>query len=246
MPDGENKAWTSDTLSDQGLKAFQEAATARWAGSVDDARTVRNVGLLAAAGGVIFGLGSLLIAGSVLVKAPVPQPPGYLPFDRSTGWISPPVSARDIPIEFTEATRRRALINFITACQAYIPQTWHLMDYHACMLYAAPEEQNRLTAEIGAPASPGYFPTLFGAHGWAMPTDFPNFQFKGAIGDPPNQTWHYEVRYKRKESINGKDVFGWYTAEVYFQFHPELKMSPKDRDINPLGFQAVSFSTVRE
>jgi VirB8 protein len=74
-------------------------------------------------------------------------------------------------------------------------------------------------------------------------TKFTEFRKLGEAGVNPNQTFHYQVRYERVEVINGKETRPHWTAQVYFQFHPELRATPNDRLINPYGLQVVSFST---
>lgn len=242
----ERASWHAEALTDESLAEFSKAAEARWVGVAEQAKATFRLSTIMAAGGVAFGLLGGASALVVHIKQPVPEPPGYILVDKQAGEITGPVPAKDVPAVFPETVRQRALRDFITSCQSYIPQTWSAIDYHQCMLFASPEEQTRLAEDMGKTTSPLYPPALFGPQGWAMPIDFPSYQLKGTAGDGPNKTWHYEVRYKRKEIVNGQDHSGWYTAEIYVQFHPELKMRLQDRAINPSGAQAISFSTVRE
>jgi type IV secretory pathway component VirB8 len=53
-------------------------------------------------------------------------------------------------------------------------------------------------------------------------------------------------RYERTEVVDGKETRSRYTAQVYFERHPELAMSPQDRRLNTDGFVATSFSTTKD
>lgn len=241
----EGSAWPADELADASRDAFFKAALARREGTEQDAKAIRNIGLIAGAGGVGVGLLGIAACLVVYLKTPLPPPPGYIMVDRSTGWIDQPVEAKDAPRLFPETVRERAMRDFVVACQSYVPETWARIDWHACMIQATPDEQKRLAADMGK-NGPSYPPTIFGANGWAMPTAFPSFQLHGATGTGETQTFSYEVRYVRTEVENGRETTARYTAEIAFSFHPELKISNADRLINPSGLQVVSFSTVRD
>ena len=139
----------------------------------------------------------------------------------------------------------RALRDFIVACESYIPQTWATLDWHNCMVHSTLDEQKRRDADIGQ-YGPRYPRTVFGPTGWAMPSAFLAFSKLGEIGTVTNRTYQYQVRYERTEVINGKETRPHYTALVTFAFHPELKESAADRLLNETGFQAISFSTVKD
>jgi hypothetical protein len=245
MPLDNNKAWASGGMDDASREAFYKAALDRRERAAKDAKAVRNLGLIVGAGGVLAGLLAIGAACAVYLKTPVPPPPGYILIDSSTGAIEQPLPAKDAPKAFPETVRERAMRNFVVSCQSYIPQTWQKIDWHVCMLMASPDEQKRLASDMGL-SGPHYPPTEFGATGWAMPTAFPAFQQRGATGTAPNQTFAYEVRYERTEIANGKELRARYTAQITFSFHPELKMTPADRLLNPSGLQVISFSTVKD
>jgi hypothetical protein len=240
------RTWTAYELTDEGKAAFFKAALERRENIERDAKTIRKVGLWTAAGGIlvgIFGMGAGLTA---YIKTPVPDPPGYIVIDRSTGWITEPLTARNAPKEFSEAVRQRAIRDFIVACTSYIPQTWAKLDWHACMIQATPDQQKRLASDMGGKESPLYPPSIFGPNGWAMATDFPIINKIGETGTAPNQVFHYDVRYQRTEVAGGRETRARYSAQMTFTFRPDLRMSPADRLINPSGLQVISFSTVRE
>ena len=79
-----------------------------------------------------------------------------------------------------------------------------------------------------------------------MPTAFLAFVKEGEIGTETNKTYRYQIRYERTEVLNGKEKRPHYTANLSFQFHPELKETDADRLLNETGFQAISFSTVKD
>lgn len=241
MPYEGTSAWPAEELSDASRDAFYKAALARREGAEQDAKAVRSLGLIVGAGGVIVGLLGIAACLVVYLKTPVPPPPGYIMVDRSTGWVDQPVTAKDAPKLFPEAVRERAMRDFIIACESYVPETWAKLDFHACMIQATPDEQKRRAQDIGRNGT-HYPPAVFGPTGWAMPTDFLSFVKLGETG----QTFSYQVRYQRTEVMNGRETRARYTAELSFQFHPELKISNADRLINPSGLQVISFSTVKD
>ncbi|MEA2728398.1 MAG: type secretion system protein VirB8 [Acetobacteraceae bacterium] len=238
-------AWPAADLTDQSREAFHRAALARWESAQQDTKAIRRHGLIFGAAGLAAGVLGVAAGLVAYLKTPVPPPPGYIMIDRSTGWIDQPVAAKDAPRLFPEMVRERAIRDFIVACESYVPQTWAKLDFHACMIQATPDEQKRRAQDIGRDGS-HYPPSVFGPTGWAMPTDFLSFVKLGQTGTEPNQTFSYQVRYQRTEVANGQETRARYTAEIVFSFHPELKISAADRLINPSGFQAVSFSTVRD
>ena len=81
-----------------------------------------------------------------------------------------------------------------------------------------------------------------------MPTDFPMgaFVLLGSSGTPPNEVFHYSVRYERTEVIAGIEQHARYTADVVFTFRPDLKISGADALANPARMQVESFSTIKD
>jgi len=244
MPEG---SWPAETLSDASRAAFYKAALDRYESAEADTKAVRRQGFLFGCGGMLVGVLGMAAALTVYHKAPLPEPPGYILVDKSTGWIGQPMTAIDIPAYYPEATKDAALRDFIVSCESYVPQTWAKIAWHACMIQATPDEQRRREADIGRNGA-RYPVALFGPTGWAMPTDFPPGAFVniGETGTGTSKTYNYRVRYRRTEVINGRESLVPYSAEIQFQFHPELKISPADRLINRTGLQVLAFSTVRD
>jgi type IV secretion system protein VirB8 len=241
--------WAAETLTDDSRTAFYQAALAHRVGAANDARAVRQLGLIVGGAGMFCAMLAVAAAAGVYLKTPVPPPPNYIVVDRTTGVIDPPVTAKDVPRYFSEAVRQRAMRDFIVACESYVPETWARLDFHTCMIMATPAEQKRRAEEIGS-KGPRFPPTVFGPGGWAMPNGDESVPMKftnmGAVGAEPNQAWHYQVRYERTEVMNGKETRPRYTADVVFAFHPELRISPADRLLNPYGTQVLSFSTTKD
>lgn len=242
----EQAAWTATELDHGSRDAFYKAAMERRDAVERDAKAVRRIGLIAALGGAAVGILGMAAGLTAYIKTPVQPPPGYIVIDNTAGWISEPLTARDAPRTFSEAVRQRAIRDFIIACTSYVPQTWLKIDWHACMIQATAAQQKRLAEEMGNRESPQYPPAIFGLNGWAMATAFPAIAKLGVTGTEPNQVFHYEVRYQRTEVTNGREQRVPYTAHITFSFHPDLRMSPADRLINPSGLQVNSFSTVRD
>jgi hypothetical protein len=242
-------SWTTETLTDDSRAAFYQAALAHHTSAANDARTVRQTGLIAGAAGMFCAVVAMMACAAVYLKTPVPPPPGYIVLDRETGVIDPPVTAQEVPRYFPEATRRGALRDFIVACEGYIPETWAKVDYHTCMVMATPAEQKRRAEDIGS-KGPRFPPTVFGQGGWAMPNGSAatpmTFTRLGSAGPPGSELYHYQVRYERTELIAGKETHPRYTADVVAGFHPELKISDADRLLNKTGLQVFSFSTTRD
>lgn len=237
-------AWSSEPLTDDSRDAFYEAVLTRQQGVLTDAAAVRRVGLLYGTAGLTVGVLGVLAALTVYVKTPVPPLPGYILVNSTDGTITQPVSAVRAPAIFPEVTKEVALRAFVTACESYVPETFLLIDWHACMIMATPDEQKIIASDIG-PKGQRDPAAIFTGPGkpQATITKFTEFRKTGEAGVPPNQTYHYQVRYERLEVINGKERRPHYTAQVYFQFHPELRETQNDRLLNPYGLQVVSFST---
>lgn len=239
--------WVSDSLSDAGQQAFFKAAQERQAATERDNRRVNRLGFAVGIGGISGGLIALVAALIVVSKMPPTQPQKYVLIDRASGAIVPAVDAKDAPVLFPEATRRAEIRALIVACEGYVPQTWAKIDFHACMIRLTPAEQKRRDLDIGVSGT-RYPPHVFGATGWAMPSDFPlgAFVLLGTTGTAPNEAFHYSVRYDRTEVIAGVEQHARYTTDVVFTFRPDLKINSADALANPARMQVESFSTIRD
>jgi hypothetical protein len=242
LPSGVS-TWPSAALTDDSREEFFKAVLSRRESAQKDNAKVRQIGFIWGAAGAVIGTLGVMAALVAYVKIPVPPPPGYILVDRQTGAIQPSVPAKDAPKLFTETVREKALRDFIVECESYVPQLFARVDYHACMIMATPAEQKRRADDIG-PKGTRFPPMVFGGDkGFAMPTAFYDFKQLGTTGVEPNLTYHYQVRYERTEVINGRETKPRYTARIDFEFHPELKISPQDRLLNPSGLQVIAYSS---
>jgi type IV secretory pathway component VirB8 len=156
--------------------------------------------------------------------------------DKTTGIISHPVSLQDAARTFGAATERNYLRQYVEARVGYLKQMDKEND-HLVKIMSSKDEQSHYEAERQDPNGPikrlgkdeyakiinlRYFPQTLAADGTT----------RQYIVHFTHQTWH--------EGDKTSDE-PW-TATVTFQFHPELPMYPDDRDKNPGGFQAISFS----
>jgi hypothetical protein len=236
MPDHN---WPAEPFSEEGKRAFYKASLARYESTERDARAIRAQGVIWSAGGALVGLLGTGAAFMTYQKTPVPPPMEFVLVHDSTGIVERGVPAKDAPKLFTVATREREMRDFLKACEGYIPQTFARLDYHACMIRAAPDEQKRRAGEIGKGGT--RYPPDQGFD-WAMPIEFPRFVFQGQEGD----SYKYQIRYKRMEAKGAQEAKVAWTANIVFSFHPGAKMDPADRQQNETGFQAESFSTTRD
>ncbi len=113
--------WAAETLTDDSRTAFYQAALAHRVGAANDARAVRQLGLIVGGAGMFCAMLAVAAAAGVYLKTPVPPPPNYIVVDRTTGVIDPPVTAKDVPRYFSEAVRQRAMRDFIVACEIIRP-----------------------------------------------------------------------------------------------------------------------------
>lgn len=245
MSDEMANGWASETLSHEAQAAFFAAARSRQEAQEKDASTSRRDRFVYCLAASAFGLLGMAAAVVMAMKQPKPEPPHWVVMGESSGIAQPAVPQKDAPKLFNENTRLAAIRDFIVACESYIPQTWARIDYHACMIRATPDEQRRREAEIGR-GGKRYPPTIFGEHGWAMPTAFVAIRPLEVTGNPPNQIYHYKVRYERTEVTSSKIEHPHWTADIYFALQPDLPMTDADRLLNLVGMQTISFSTVPE
>lgn len=239
--------WDSETLSQAGQEAFYKAARERQAEAEQSRRERLSLGFWVGIGGVAFGLIAVATNFVTVSKLPPAQPQKYVLIGEVSGAVVPAVDAKDAPMLYPEATRRAELRSLIVACESYVPQTWSKIDFHLCMIRLTPAEQKRRTLDIGTDG-PRYPAKTFGPTGYAMPTDFPlgGFVPLGTVGTPPNEVYHYTIRYERTEVVNAVEQHVRYTADVVFTFRPDLKINAPDALANPARMQVESFSTIRD
>jgi type IV secretory pathway component VirB8 len=239
--------WVSETLSDNGQLAFYKAARERQEAKEHDRRAFNRLGYFVGFGGLAGGLMAMAAALIVAVKMPPEQPQKYVLVDKASGAIVAAVDAKDAPLLYPESVRYAELRELLIACEGYIPQSWAKADFHLCMIRLTADEQKRRILDIGVDGQ-RYPPRLFGPTGYAMPSDFPLGAFVklATTGNPPNEVYHYAVRYERTEVMAGVEQHARYTADVVFTFRPDLKINGTDALANPSRMQVISFSTIKD
>ena len=220
---------------------FYKAAEDRRASAERDTAAVRRQGFVFGSGCLVVTVAALASATLVYIRTPLPQPPGYILVHDTIGQVDPPTAAKDAPRLFGESVRRKAIRDYIMACESYVPATWAKLDYHNCMVMNAPAEQKRREADIGK-GGPRYPVALFGPQGSAVPIAFTAWTPLGVT----DGTYHYQVRYERAETASGYENRVRWTADIVFSFHPELKISSADALVNNTGFQGMIFSTTKD
>lgn len=239
--------WDTESLSDAGQAEFYKAVQERQTATERDRRHVNRLGYIVGTGGVAGSMIILACALALFWKIPPQQQPTYVLVDRTSGSIVPAASAKDAPMLFPEATRRAEIKALIDACEGYVQETWAKINFHQCMIRLTPDEQKRRTLDIGLNGT-RYPPKIFGPAGWAMPSEFPlgGFVLMDTTGSPPNEIFHYAVRYERTEVINNVEQRVRWSADIRFSFRPDLKISPADALANPARMQVASYSTIRD
>lgn len=242
MPYGE---WTAETLDEQSADAFFKATKAHQQAMEEAGRAHRRLGFVVGVYGIaagLLGIGAGLVA---YVKTPVPPPPGYIFIDRSDGAFFNPISANAVAAAYPESVRRKAIRDFIVACESYIPQTWATIDFHACMIMASPNAQKQEAADIGKNGE-RYPPAMLGADGLATIERFSEIKQGGVKGSGASAIYAYNVRYVRAETAHNRQTLVPWSAQIVFEFRPDMGINADDRLINPSGLQVISFSTVRD
>lgn len=156
--------------------------------------------------------------------------------DRSTGIISQPVSLKDAPVLFEEATDRHYLSLYLQARLGYVADLDRRAD-HLVKIMSAPAEQARYVDERAKAIAD----KSFGRDGTAL-IEHIRF-FNDHVGGAGRA---YTILAERVTVVGGRPVRTPYTIHATFEWHPDLPMLPEDRDLNPGGFQMVSFTSTNE
>lgn len=184
--------------------------------------------------GIAFFVGS--IAGWMMIISRPTEPPKFYQVDRSTGIVAEPVSIKDAPTLFSEATDHEHLKRYILACLQWIPQMDRQND-RLCKLMSTPDQQARYVAWRAKPLSP---PKVLGGNGFLQ---LDNFRYLSQPVDKKTNTRRYLVLFDYTAWHGSEpDPTEKWSATVDFTYHPELPMIPRDRDDNKTGFQAISLS----
>ena len=188
-------------------------------------------------GAGLAGIGLTAMAGSVAtVVSVLPLKTveyRLLSVDQTTGIIGIPVSLKDAPAIFAEATDRFYLKRYVEACFGYVA-TMTTHNDHLCKLMSSPPEQTRIEDRKGKPDAP--ITRL--KKGGQIDID----SFKASRKqDGADGTREYFVQFVATETEgNAVTKKTYYNGTIDFQWHPELAMKPADRDDNAGGIQVMS------
>jgi type IV secretory pathway component VirB8 len=155
--------------------------------------------------------------------------------DQSRGIIGTPVGLQDAPKVFGEANDRYYLRRYIEAREQYVYELDQQND-HLAKVMSSPDEQARIAEKRLSPDSPA---RKLGKDGHVQ---VENFRFhRGPNGR--SDTRSYLVQFEETVWHQGnKEPTRPYTASIDFQWHPELPMTPADRDVNAGGMQVIAYS----
>jgi type IV secretion system protein VirB8 len=156
--------------------------------------------------------------------------------DKTTGIINHPISLQDAARTFGAATERYYLRQYIEVRIGFLREMDQEND-HLVKVMSSSEEQARYADERAVDNGPI---KRLGKDDYAKVV---NFRYHPQSLGKDGVTRQYIVQFTRQIWHGGNKVADepW-TATISFQFHPELPMLPDDRDKNPGGFQAISFS----
>jgi type IV secretory pathway component VirB8 len=146
-------------------------------------------------------------------------------------------SVQDAPhVLFGQAVEWEALRTYVTAREAYVPETDRNND-HLAKVLSVPDVQAKINADRKRPESPLL------ALGKDGHVDVSNFRFHPQTVDKATDVRTYIVQFDRTVWHGTKaDATQAWTATVVFKFEPWLQMTNDDRSLNPGGFQAISYS----
>ena len=171
----------------------------------------------------------------LVLSRPLP-PPQFFEVDRSTGIVAAPVSITDAPKLFSEATDHHYLKDYILACEGWDPPM-DPANYRKCQLMSSSDQQARYIAWREKPTSP---PKALGRAGFVQ---IENFRYHRQAVLEKSGTRRYLVQFDRTVWRGSDKVSAQtWSATVDFQYHPELPMSPRDRDDNLIGLQVLAYS----
>jgi type IV secretion system protein VirB8 len=227
--------WRARPLSDAAKNAKFREVMDLAAERVILGRSAVIAGWSVGAAGVVLAL-----AAAIAVAALVPLKTTEVRFllvDQSTGIIGAPVGLEDAPKLFNDAVARQYLKRYVEAREEWVPQMDQEND-HLAKLMSTPDEQTRYAAWRNSPTSP------IKAVGPEGHVGVENFRFhKQAVGK--GETLRWLVQFDRTVWRGGaKDTpqpQSW-SATIDFEWRPQLPMTPRDRDDNPGGFLAISYS----
>jgi type IV secretion system protein VirB8 len=155
--------------------------------------------------------------------------------DRTTGIIDEPVSIKNAPKTFSDATNRHYLWQFLRARESWVAADDSTND-HIVKIMSSPEEQAQYQAWRALPTSPMNTLKATGR----ISIDNLHYYPRPSDGD----TLHYLVTFERTIWQDAtKDSSQIWSADISFQWHPDAVMLPDDRQYNAGGMVVVDYST---
>ena len=231
--------WQAQPLTPE-MREQHFAQTRSYSGELErTGRAYRRTGFITGAAGMAVGVLGLACAAFVLSR-PV-SPPRYIAVDSSTGWIGETVGASDAPKLFKDRVIEAAIRSYVEDREAFTPEADDLA-FHRVAIKSAPAEQARYAEAHDPRRSPTTAPfAVYGRGGFARVS---NFHMTRRGEDPRTHTIDYLVRFQKLVSKAGslQPIASW-TAEISFQFHPELTMDLQDRLLNEPGLVVLSYSS---
>jgi type IV secretion system protein VirB8 len=189
------------------------------------------------AGWCVGGLGAAMFAASIYGwTSALPLKTielRVLTVDRQTGIISQPVGLADAPKLFDTATDEHYLWQYLRARRGWVPEDYETDD-HIVKIMSSPSEQVKYQQWRDAQLK------QISALGNTLHSDVNILRFY-----PPatlGETREYFVTfilnvYSGSQQVSSQTL----TADVTFQWHPELPMAPADRLLNPGGMVVINY-----
>ena len=235
-------AWQAEPLTSE-MREQHYAAAQSFAGELaQTGRAYRRTGYVVGIGGAAIGVLGMACAALAFLQ-PVP-PQHYIEVDSSTGWTGETVGPQDAPKLFNDRVIESALRSYIEDREAFVPETDDLA-FHRVAIKSTPDEQTRYALKHDPRRSPDTAPfAVYGRSGFSR---VDNFHMTKRGVDKKTHTFDYVVHFFKTEAKQGQvSIPKPWTAEMQFQFHPELPMSQPDRLLNETGLQVVAYTSYQD
>ncbi|TPG46002.1 hypothetical protein EAH89_25605 [Roseomonas nepalensis] len=219
----------AEALDGAAARQHLAAASTRADQVITLGRSFRTAGWIVGGTGLCVGLVGLGVAALVIVRD-APAVPVFNTIS-SEGRIERAVTVEDVPMKFTEVTSRQYLQLAVEYCESYHYQTRET-DAPRCGLFLTPAQRARFAEYYEGAEGP---PRRLGQRG-ALDVVRPTFTPTGK-GTQNTEAW--TVRFTKRETppTGGAVCVPWQLT-IQFQWRPELRMTPSDRNINAAGMQA--------
>ena len=231
-------AWQAQPLTPE-MREAHFADSRSFAGEIERiGRSHRRLGFVVGCCGMVIGVAGMLCAAWAFSRPIAPQ--RYIEVDSSTGWIGETVGPTDAPKLFNDRVIEGVIRTYIEDREAFVPEADDLA-FHRVAIKSLPDEQTRYALAHDPRRSPATAPFIVYGRGGFSRVD--NFHMTERGLDAKTKTFDYVVHFFKTEATGGLlTVPRPWTAEMQFQFHPELPMQQPDRLLNETGLQVVSYS----